>query len=196
MDNSTEIKITIPKPCHENWNKMTPNEKGSFCGKCCKTVVDFTNKSAEEIKNTLIAESGKKVCGRFMSNQLNEKPKSTFNLNIPLYLLPKNISYRKAFAIALFFAFGTSLFSCRTTENHIVGDIAIVETNNDTTKISKQIKTDTEGSSIKRSCEPVNGNIQIERILGEPAIDYNIKKVEVIDTSKDEPKMGKVKIDN
>ena len=196
MDNSNEIKITIPKPCHEDWNKMTPNEQGSFCGKCCKTVIDFTNKSPEEIKNTLLAEIETKVCGRFTTNQLDEQPKHTFNLNIPLNLLPKNISYRKAFAIALFFAFGTSLFSCRTTEDHLVGDIAIVENNKDTTKITKQIKTDTLGSSIKPVCEPVNGNIQIERIQGEPAIDYNIKKAEVIDTSKDEPKMGKIKIDN
>ncbi len=143
METSNEIKITIPKPCHEDWNKMTPNEQGSFCGKCCKTVVDFTNKSPEEIKNTLLAEKEKKVCGRFTTNQLAEQPKASYNLNIPSYLLPKNISYRKAFAIALFFAFGTSLFSCRTTENHLVGDIAIVETNNiDTTKISTNIKKD------------------------------------------------------
>ncbi len=128
MENSNEIRISIPKPCHEDWNKMTPNQQGSFCGKCCKTVVDFTNKSPEEIKNTLLENSDKKVCGRFNTIQLDEKPKSAFNINIPLYLLPKNISYRKAFAIALFFAFGTSLFSCRTTENHLVGDIEIERT--------------------------------------------------------------------
>ena len=197
MENQNEIKISIPKPCHEDWNKMTPNEKGSFCGKCCKTVVDFTNKSAEEIKNTLITESGKKVCGRFMSNQLDEKPKSTFNLNIPLYLLPKNISYRKAFAIALFFAFGTSLFSCRTTEDHIVGDIAIIETtNNDTTKIVKQIVIDTLEKGTERICEPVNGNIAIERTQGEVMIQDTIKNITDDDVLINEPKMGKVKIDN
>lgn len=184
MDNSNEIKITIPKPCHEDWNKMTPNEQGSFCGKCCKTVVDFTNKSPDEIKNTLLAESGKKVCGRFTTNQLDEQPKSTLNLNIPLYLLPKNISYRKAFAIALFFAFGTSLFSCRTTEDHLVGDIAIVENYNDTTKISKQIKKDTLINNP--ICEPVVGTIQMN--IGEPTM--------VVDTTIiEEPKMGKIKID-
>lgn len=186
METSNEIKITIPKPCHEDWNKMTPNEQGSFCGKCCKTVIDFTNKSPEEIKNTLLAEREKKVCGRFTTNQLTEQPKTSYNLNIPYYLLPKNISYRKAFAIALFFAFGTSLFSCKTTEDHLVGDIAIVENyNSDTTRISKIIKKDTIEVQDKPICEPVTGTIQIERMLGEPAIE------EVIE----EPKMGKVKID-
>lgn len=185
MENSTEIKISIPKPCREDWNKMTPNEQGSFCGKCCKTVVDFTNKSPDEIKNTLLAESGKKVCGRFTTNQLDEQPKSSFNLNIPLYLIPKNISYRKAFAIALFFAFGTSLFSCRTTEDHLVGDIAIVENYHDTTKISKQIKKDTL-EVIDKPIEPVVGTIQMN--MGEPTM--------VVDTTiKEEQKMGKVKID-
>ena len=199
MENSNEIKISIPKPCHEDWNKMTPNEQGSFCGKCCKTVIDFSNKSPEEIKNTLFAENGKKVCGRFTNDQLDEKPKPLINLNIPLYLLPKNISYRKAFAIALFFAFGTSLFSCRTTENHLVGDIAFV----DSTEITKQVGLDTtvsiEGDTLKTksNCTPIQGDIQVERPMGEielMPID-TIKKADPIDTLKIEPKMGKVKIE-
>ncbi len=199
MENSNEIKISIPKPCHEDWNKMTPNEKGSFCGKCCKTVVDFTTKSPEEIKSTLLAESGKKVCGRFMTNQLDKKPTDSFNLNIPFYLLPKNVSYRKAFAIALFFAFGTSLFSCRTTEDHLVGDIAFV----DSTQITKQLGVDTitfvEGDTTKNKttikkplCTPLQGDVDIqyiERTQGEVMIlPDTIKKVE--------PKMGKVKIED
>jgi len=205
MENSNEIKISIPKPCHEDWNKMTPNEKGSFCGKCCKTVVDFTNKSPEEIRTTLLAESGKKVCGRFMSDQLDEKPKSNINLNIPLYLLPKNISYRKAFAIALFFAFGTSLFSCRTTEDHLVGDIAFV----DSTQITQQLIGDTtknilEGDTTstktkigikKPVCTPLQGDVDIEIMKGEVMIQPDTIKTEPIDTMKVEPKMGKVKMD-
>ncbi|HEY0029454.1 MAG TPA: hypothetical protein VGC65_01755, partial [Bacteroidia bacterium] len=126
MEQSDAIKISIPKPCHEDWNEMTANEKGAFCGKCCKAVLDFTTKTPDEIRSTLIEQSGKKICGRFMSDQLDEKP-AALNFSIPLYLLPKNISYRKAFAIALFFAFGTSLFSCRTTDNQVVGEIAIVD---------------------------------------------------------------------
>ncbi|CAN5393584.1 hypothetical protein BH10BAC1_BH10BAC1_20390 [soil metagenome] len=195
MENSNVIKISIPKPCHEDWNKMTPNDKGSFCGKCCKTVVDFSNKSPEEIKNTLLAENDKKICGRFTTNQLHEKPKQTINLDIPLYLLPQNISYRKAFAIALFFVFGTTLFSCRTTEDHLVGDIAFV----DSTGITKQLSNDTtvyfEGDTVKTKskvkpvCTPITGDIEIERPMGE----VEIMQPDTIE--KAEPKIGKVKIE-
>ena len=45
----SKFKITIPKPCHEDWNAMTPEETGRFCSVCTKGVVDFTNKTTEEI---------------------------------------------------------------------------------------------------------------------------------------------------
>ena len=50
----------IPKPCHENWEQMTPNEKGRFCSSCSKTVIDFTKpNSFTEIQDF------ENVCGRF-----------------------------------------------------------------------------------------------------------------------------------
>ena len=30
---NSQIKISIPEPCHEDWNKMVLNEKGRFCEK-------------------------------------------------------------------------------------------------------------------------------------------------------------------
>ncbi|MBN4072576.1 hypothetical protein JYT74_00920 [Crocinitomix catalasitica] len=43
-------KVSIPDPCHEDWDKMTPTEKGTFCGKCQIDVIDFTTKSSHEVK--------------------------------------------------------------------------------------------------------------------------------------------------
>ncbi|WP_312076805.1 hypothetical protein [Chryseobacterium sp.] len=63
------MKITIPKPCHENWNEMTPNEMGRHCAVCSKTVRDFTDCTYEEIYNELNAN--KNMCGRFNDNQLD-----------------------------------------------------------------------------------------------------------------------------
>lgn len=67
----TSIQINIPKPCHEDWSKMTPQEKGRHCKLCKKTVFDFTNQTDETIVKTFKTEG--KVCGRFKNSQLNRE---------------------------------------------------------------------------------------------------------------------------
>ncbi len=51
---NSEMKISIPEPCSEDWSKMTPIEQGTFCQKCALEVTDFTNKSSLEIKSILM----------------------------------------------------------------------------------------------------------------------------------------------
>lgn len=70
------LKITIPKPCHENWEGMTPDETGRFCSLCAKSVVDFTAMPRPEVETYLLANADKKVCGRFNSSQLHPAPKT------------------------------------------------------------------------------------------------------------------------
>lgn len=65
------IQISIPQPCSEDWNKMTPQEQGRFCDSCQKCVVDLTNFSDKELYQYLLANKGKKACGRFRTEQLN-----------------------------------------------------------------------------------------------------------------------------
>lgn len=62
------IKISIPSPCHESWQDMTPAEKGRFCASCKKVVHDFTQLSDREI--TTVLANDKSACGRFLSTQL------------------------------------------------------------------------------------------------------------------------------
>ncbi|KMQ64716.1 hypothetical protein ACM46_10775 [Chryseobacterium angstadtii] len=64
------MKITIPKPCHENWEMMTPDEKGRFCSVCSKTVHDFTSASDQEIIE-VFSHSSEVICGNFNTSQLN-----------------------------------------------------------------------------------------------------------------------------
>lgn len=65
---SSKINISIPKPCHENWQKMSPLEKGRFCDSCQKQVFDFTKSSDTEILRKFNSE--KNSCGRFLKTQL------------------------------------------------------------------------------------------------------------------------------
>ncbi|MFP3591246.1 TonB-dependent receptor plug domain-containing protein [Chryseobacterium sp. SIMBA_038] len=65
------MKITIPKPCHENWEMMTPAEKGRFCSVCSKTVRDFTIASDDEIIEVISNATDKDICGNFYDSQLN-----------------------------------------------------------------------------------------------------------------------------
>ena len=65
------MQISIPKPCHEDWNKMTPVEKGKHCAVCNKNVIDFTNYSNEQLIKHL--ENKKNLCGRFKKKQLDKE---------------------------------------------------------------------------------------------------------------------------
>jgi len=67
-----DLQIQIPKPCHENWNTMTPDAKGRFCGSCAKVVVDFSVMTDNEIVRFLKNNTGS-TCGHFTRDQL-ERP--------------------------------------------------------------------------------------------------------------------------
>ncbi|UKB81402.1 hypothetical protein [Chryseobacterium sp. MEBOG07] len=79
------MKLTIPKPCHENWEAMTTDEKGKLCGVCSKTVTDFTGYSDEELLMSF--KSDKKVCGRFTDDQLGRNLRFSLTSKIALGLL-------------------------------------------------------------------------------------------------------------
>ncbi len=55
--------------CNRSWEDMQPVEGGHFCNDCQKKVVDFTNKTNDEIAAYLMSSTNK-VCGRFAESQL------------------------------------------------------------------------------------------------------------------------------
>lgn len=65
-----KLSLSIPTPCHEDWNAMTPEAQGRFCGSCQKTVMDFTTMSDRQIAETFKKPAGE-MCGRFHADQLN-----------------------------------------------------------------------------------------------------------------------------
>lgn len=114
------MQIQIENPCHENWNNMLPDELGAYCLACQKTVVDFSQKTTQEIKEFFSSQIQKdKVCGRFRSQQLNPINFEQFFIKFKHWNFPKKMT------IILFFSFGMTLFSCKTIHEPIMGDIAI-----------------------------------------------------------------------
>jgi hypothetical protein len=103
--------INIPEPCSENWNEMTPTEKGGFCQKCALDVYDFTNKSGDEIRDILTLNIGSRVCGRIEPKQLNE-----LNTDFSAWRITNKRSYQRAWVFTLFVVFGMTLFSCEDDE--------------------------------------------------------------------------------
>ena len=63
------INISIPEPCGESWQKMTPVSGGRHCDVCEKCIVDFTQSSDKEIWKAYQKEG--QICGQFRPNQLN-----------------------------------------------------------------------------------------------------------------------------
>ncbi len=118
--------ISIPEPCHEDWNSMTPDANGKFCNSCSKSVIDFTNKTDAEIHTMLMERKNEKVCGHFKKTQVNRP----LALNIPFHTLPRNLSPARAFAVALFIVFGTLLFSCTNEHDQKINEITLTEKGN------------------------------------------------------------------
>lgn len=125
------MKISINEPCHEDWDKMTPNDKGAFCLACQKIVVDFSKKTIDEIKTFFVQKPvTESVCGRFREKQLHEL---SFDEFINEFMSWK---FLKRAAVICFLVLGTTLFSsCSTEENrgeelHTAGVVAYDSTLN------------------------------------------------------------------
>ncbi|WP_178986080.1 energy transducer TonB [Winogradskyella helgolandensis] len=99
--------ISIPKPCHEDWSKMTRNEQGRFCQSCSKSVIDFTQMPQQGIQDYLAINTGEKICGRFKVSQLKQ-----IRIEIPEQVLQQQRSFHKLFLLALLISMGTSLLNC------------------------------------------------------------------------------------
>jgi CarboxypepD_reg-like domain/Secretion system C-terminal sorting domain len=100
-----KLQLTITEPCHENWDGMTPVEKGKFCGSCQKQVVDFSDMSDRQVAEFFKKPSTGSVCGRFMTDQLDrpiEIPRKRipwvkyfFQIALPAFLVSMKVSAQK-----------------------------------------------------------------------------------------------------
>jgi hypothetical protein len=155
-------KITIPEPCHENWDQMTPNENGRFCMSCSKTVIDFTSMLPEEIQHYFIQNQNEKICGRFKKSQID-----SITIQIPNRVLYSQTHYHKIFLLALFITMGTTLFSCADNEGNKVNidKIEVVEDN----AIKDSDKPNNEKSLSQKPPTALTSSINVETINSSPA---------------------------
>ncbi|WP_462219062.1 carboxypeptidase-like regulatory domain-containing protein [Ferruginibacter sp.] len=65
-----KIQLSIPEPCHQNWNEMTATQQGRFCNSCAKQVVDFSTMSDTEVLHYFSSIKNENVCGRAYPDQL------------------------------------------------------------------------------------------------------------------------------
>ncbi len=75
-------RISLPEPCHEKWQEMTPTEKGRFCASCQKEVIDFSQMNDAQLVDFL-KQGQQGICGRFRETQLErkiEKQRNQFGL--------------------------------------------------------------------------------------------------------------------
>mgnify|MGYP000020582855 CR=1 FL=1 len=92
------MKFDIPNPCSADWNKMKIGIQSRYCNSCEKSVVDFTEKTREEILTYLLMHKHQRVCGHIRRSQLDFKHEEIMvvidgmtrqekKTNLPFYIL-------------------------------------------------------------------------------------------------------------
>ena len=139
------IKIKIPEPCHEDWQKMTRKEQGRFCDSCEKVVYDMSKLTDNEIVKLI--QSGNDICGRFRNDQLDRK----------MYASIPYKSKKSSWAIAASLLVGiTFLASCEQVPGSVVGELEAVET------VDSIPKCDTSSNNNSEFEEDVVGKIAVD----------------------------------
>ncbi|MCA6068865.1 hypothetical protein JI747_016995 [Chryseobacterium sp. RG1] len=163
--------LYIPEPCSENWEMMSPQEKGRFCSVCNKCVIDFTQKQSEEIFQIINEKKDGEVCGRFYNYQLSNKESKSEKLKTKLFKnIPSSIqNNRIILAVFSFILFLTGCSkqkeeSCTMTTGVLVSDIemdtvknksyvmgeAVIPEDQQTTKIHKKDSVALKGKLLKK----------------------------------------------
>lgn len=149
-----KLQLTIKEPCHENWDSMSPADKGKFCGSCQKQVIDFSDMSDRQIAEFFKKPSTGSICGRFMTDQLDR----------PMPIPRKRIPWFKYFFSILIPAFFISKAGAQRT----MGKPSVIE--RDTTRIPLDREFRTLGMVLPTTIKPVcndssiKGEVQLVKV--------------------------------
>jgi hypothetical protein len=157
---SDTMKFTVPQPCHEDWNKMLPEQKGAFCNACSKVVVDFSKMTDEQLITYFEKHKEEKLCGRFKSSQLTTVSTHKFKLSEAKI----TNGFKGAFLVSCFAAF-TTLFTLTGCDNYVNGEPLIINDLVDTATLV--IPADTISAVDLPAIDTVK---DLEITMGKPAI--------------------------
>lgn len=104
-------KFSIPEPCSEIWNEMSPTAKGAFCQKCSHEVNDVSKFSNKEIRDLLRDNQGQRICVRMTTSQV-----SSLNNDYQIWRTAQTKNMQRAMIFSLVVGFGLTLFSCSSPE--------------------------------------------------------------------------------
>jgi hypothetical protein len=132
--------LRIAEPCHQQWNKMLPDEKGRYCLSCSKSVIDFTGWEPEAIANYLMSNKSASICGRLHAHHLGseqiDKPQLLRRVITSTWRVTKKV------AAVIIIIFGMQITACKspattgkvkvedtpTITEVILGEIAVMDT--------------------------------------------------------------------
>jgi hypothetical protein len=139
------MKISIPKPCSEDWSQMTASEKGRFCASCQTQVVSFVGMQAKEIKDILEQETGSS-CGRFSTHQLEafnaayqELPSPSILRNWTMAAVLAGVSVLPSFAQDNSPSLAASLFNTNISYNYYQTETTEIIPASDTVVLAGQV---------------------------------------------------------
>ena len=98
--------VEIKKPCRVDLKTMIPDEKGIFCGVCQTAVIDFTDKTPDEIAQYFQLQKNEKNCGIFKNTDV--KTDSKFD-NLIFFLHSRKLKF-----VAIFITGLLILTGCKT----------------------------------------------------------------------------------
>ncbi len=175
-----KLRVSIENPCHEDWQKMTPETQGRFCQACEKTVVDFSKMSDAEILQYFSKPKAEKVCGRFRSDQLSPNVEGPELSNAESEYRRRDFNHPIQpskhllhFAYLLVVVLGVGLSSCgeSAVTGQVQGNAIVKDSSNQASpgeKSSEKIKAE---ETIQEKIESQKGNpkqgVQVVELMGD-----------------------------
>ncbi len=127
-----KIFLEVKEACSADWDKMTPQEQGRFCGQCKKIVVDFSQMDDQEIVNE-IKNSNRRLCGRFYEDQLMRELDTHVSF-------AKNPIWRGGWTgiAAGFMLVGSLSLYTAQAQNKLTGEVVVVQSAMGINKVKEQ----------------------------------------------------------